>query len=232
MGKVKNDILFGLGVIMLFLPFIVSSQVFVAYEQFNVQHPLVMSFLKFAILATLGELIGLRIKTGTYVSEGFGALPRAIVWGFLGVTIKLAFVVFAMGVPLFLEKMGVSGMLESMKGGFTFGKLLAAFSISTVMNLIYAPVMMTLHRITDTHIVANGGKLSALVKRIDFVKILKEMDWDMQWNFVFKKTIPLFWIPAHTITFLMPSEYRVLFAALLGIVLGVLLAVAGSRSKD
>jgi len=39
-------------------------------------------------------------------------------------------------------------------------------------------------------------------------------------------TIPFFWIPAHTITFLLPGEYRILFAAVLGIVLGVFLAVA------
>jgi hypothetical protein len=46
---------------------------------------------------------------------------------------------------------------------------------------------------------------------------------------VFKKTIPLFWYPAHTITFLLPAEQRVLFAALLGIVLGVLLAVSTKK---
>lgn len=45
-------------------------------------------------------------------------------------------------------------------------------------------------------------------------------------NFVFKKTIPFFWYPAHTITFLLPGEMRVLFAAILGVVLGVLLAIA------
>jgi hypothetical protein len=47
------------------------------------------------------------------------------------------------------------------------------------------------------------------------------------WGFVFKKTIPFFWIPAHTITFLLPPDVQVLFAALLGIALGTILAVAG-----
>jgi hypothetical protein len=46
---------------------------------------------------------------------------------------------------------------------------------------------------------------------------------------VFKKTIPFFWYPAHTITFLLPSEQRVLFAALLGIALGVLLALKNGK---
>jgi hypothetical protein len=53
-----------------------------------------------------------------------------------------------------------------------------------------------------------------------------ELDWTTMWGFVFKKTIPLFWIPAQTINFMLPEEYRVLFAAFLSIVLGVLLSVA------
>jgi hypothetical protein len=48
---------------------------------------------------------------------------------------------------------------------------------------------------------------------------------------VFKKTIPFFWYPAHTVTFLLPSEQRVLFAALLGIALGVLLALSSKKGK-
>jgi hypothetical protein len=56
------------------------------------------------------------------------------------------------------------------------------------------------------------------------------LNWDRQWNFIFKKTIPLFWYPAHTITFMLPGEYRVLFAALLGVALGVILAI-GAKKK-
>jgi len=230
--KFLTDIIFWGVVILCFLPFFISHSLLEAYKAFNMEHPMVMSFLKFAILATLGEVIGLRIKTGRYSAVGFGVLPRAVVWGFLGLTIKMAFVVFASGVPVFLEKMGVENALKVMAKPFSATKLLVAFSISAAMNLIYAPVMMTLHRITDTHIVSNGGSLSSLLKPIQFGKIMKEMDWGMQWHFVFKKTIPFFWIPAHTITFLMPAEYRVLFAALLGIVLGILLAVAANKGAS
>ncbi|GAB1473896.1 hypothetical protein MASR2M69_13370 [Bacteroidota bacterium] len=41
-------------------------------------------------------------------------------------------------------------------------------------------------------------------------------------KFVVGKTIPLFWIPAHTITFLLPDTYKVIFAASLSIVLGLI----------
>jgi len=43
------------------------------------------------------------------------------------------------------------------------------------------------------------------------------------------RTVLFFWIPVHTITFLLPEAFRVLFAALLGAVLGRILAWAGSR---
>jgi len=60
---------------------------------------------------------------------------------------------------------------------------------------------------------------------------LQEINWKVQWNFVFKKTIPFFWIPAHTGVFLMPAEYRILAAAVLSIVLGVILAIASLMQK-
>lgn len=188
-----------------------------------------MSFIKFAILATLGESIGLRIKTGNFNEKGFGIIPRAIVWGFLGLTIKLAFVIFATGTPNFLAYMGLEEAGSAMKGDFSSTKLLIAFSISACMNVIYAPVMMTLHKITDIHIINNKGTVAGLFSKIEFANIFKAINWDVQWNFVFKKTIPFFWIPAHTITFLLPTDFQVLFAALLGILLGVILSIASKK---
>jgi hypothetical protein len=61
---------------------------------------------------------------------------------------------------------------------------------------------------------------------------LSSLNWKVQWDFVFKKTIPLFWIPAHTITFMLPGEFQVLFAASLSIVLGLLLSVAAVMSRQ
>ena len=192
---------------------------------------MVMSFIKFAVLATLGESIGLRIRNGVYNKKGFGLIPRAIVWGFLGLTIKMAFVIFATGTPQFLAYLGFEKAVVAMAGSITPLKLLVAFSISAAMNLIYAPIMMTLHKITDTHILNNNGTIKGFFQPIKFGEIMVNMDWSVQWNFVFKKTIPFFWIPAHTITFLLPSHYQVLFAAVLGIVLGVLLAIASLKSE-
>jgi len=229
--SIRKDLYFVLAVSAFFLPFIIFPEVFQAYYDLNLEHGLLMSFVKFFILATLGEVIGLRIKTGRYHHRGFGLLPRAIVWGFLGVTIYMAFGIFASGTPVLLEKIGFTGARSILSSGFSWQKILVAFSISATLNIFYAPVLMTFHKITDSHIIEHGGTLRGFLKPIHFARIFKEIDWNVQWHFVFKKTIPLFWIPAQTITFLLPEEFRVLFAAFLGIVLGVLLAIAALKAS-
>jgi hypothetical protein len=201
----------------------------------------VTSFLKFALLATMGEVIGLRIKAGVYLKKGFGLISRMIVWGFLGLTIKMAFVVFGAGVPALVEKyLWINGAKDSMvfkdvfdafNNGAGWTRIITAFFISTILNLFYAPVMMTFHKITDLHIVNNGGTLKGFFKPIDFGKLFHEINWTIQWNFIFKKTIPFFWIPMQTITFSVASEYRVAIAAFLGIVLGVLLSIASIKDN-
>lgn len=101
------------------------------------------------------------------------------------------------------------------------------------MNCIFAPVMMLLHRVIDIKIEACDGKLSAFISSTPSInELFQAVDWDKMWGFVFKKTIPLFWIPAHTITFLMPPEWRILFAAVLSVFLGILLAYADNRDEE
>lgn len=232
-----KDIVFITIAVLVFLPFFVSQQVYAFYESFNRDHPLYAAFIKFAILATAGESIGLRIKTGNYNQKGFGIMPKALVWGLLGLTIQMAFVIFSVGTTAFLSKtigLGWAADYLDKEKVLTMSfeyKLLIAFSISTAMNLIYAPVMMTFHKITDMHISANAGTFAGLFRPIRFSEIFKTINWEVQWSFVFKKTIPFFWIPAHTITFMLPPEFRVLFAALLGIALGVIMAIAVQKGK-
>lgn len=233
----RTDIVFALCLILLFLPFFLFNEVFSFYESFNKEHIMIMSFIKFAILATTGELLGLRLKKGVYFEKGFGVIPRAIVWGFLGLAIQMAFVIFSTGIPIFISKtLGfafAADYLDKEKiQAMDFGlKLLVSFSISASMNIIFAPIMMTFHKITDTHIINNGGTLAGFFRPIQFGNIMSEMNWRVQWDFVFKKTIPFFWIPAHTITFMLPPEYRVLFAAILGIALGVIMAIASQKGQ-
>ena len=227
----KKDISVVALVILLLLPFFIFPSVYKVYTDFNSAHGMIMSFIKFAILATFGEMIGLRIRTGSYNGPGFGIMPRAIVWGFLGLWIKMSFVIFTSGVPSFLTYVGFENAVPALKGDLSWAKVFVAFCISTAMNTSFAPVFMTFHKITDTHILNNGGTIAGFLKPIKFKEIFPSLNWKVQWDFVFKKTIPFFWIPAHTITFCLPENMQILFAAFLGIVLGVLLSIAALSGK-
>lgn len=223
----RTDLYFIVAIAAIFLPFFLSAPLYEWYSTFNASHGMVMSFLKFSILSTLGEMLGCRISTGKYVTPTFGVLPRMVVWGFLGMGINMAMIIFSKGTPMFMQYMGMTNAVEAFTtDGFSMDKLWVALAVSVAMNTIFAPVFMTFHKVTDAHIAAHNGSLKALVTPIPMAERLGTLNWQAQWGFVFRKTIPFFWYPAHTITFLLPAEQRVLFAALLGIVLGVLLAVS------
>jgi hypothetical protein len=190
----------------------VTHQVFVGL---TAAHPFLIGFAKFFVLASMGELLALRIVTGGWMAPK-GLLQRALVWGFLGMAIVLIFDVFAGGVMGSLKK----GLLPGADS-----KLAFAFFVSTIMNLTFAPAMMLTHRMTDTYLdLKYEGKAAGVAD------IVERIDWQGFVAFVLLKTIPFFWIPAHTITFLLPPEYRVLAAALLSIALGAILAFAKKKS--
>ena len=66
-----------------------------AWAWFNTttaNHGLLMSFFKFALLGTFGEMLALRIREGVYMKKGFGLLPKLLIWGILGVVIASAMV--------------------------------------------------------------------------------------------------------------------------------------------
>ncbi|EJE8676042.1 Mpv17/PMP22 family protein [Vibrio parahaemolyticus] len=209
-----------MGALAFLSPFFVFDSVYQAFITITHQHGFAMSGVKFAILATFGEVLGQRIRTRAWSLKGSGVIPKMIVWYVLGVVMKAMFIVFSVGDPMVLNKF----LPEA-------GPLLTAFSISLGLNLIFAPIFMTLHKITDLHIADHHGSMVALIKPINMAQKFSQIDWNVQYGFVFKKTIPLFWIPAHTITFLLPPEFQVVFAASLGVALGVILALASGKPK-
>lgn len=58
-----------------------------------------MSFVKFAILATLGEMLGLRISTGVYHNKTFGIIPRMVIWGGTGYGYQYGYDYFSKALP-------------------------------------------------------------------------------------------------------------------------------------
>lgn len=189
-----------------------------------------MAFVKFSILAPFGEMLGLRIRKGVYYEQGFGLIPRAIVWGFLGISLKMAFDIFSHGAPAMLISMGMNIPADILLQSFSLKKIIVTFTIGATLNLFYAPILMVTHKITDEHIKSTGGRLKAFFSPIKFGEHLAALNWKVQWEFTFKKAIPFFWIPAQTINFLLPDSYRILVAAIYSIILGVLLAVVSIKS--
>ena len=192
------------------------------FAEITIAHPFLMGFVKFSVLATIGELIAIRIVGNCWKAPS-GLIYRAVVWGALGMAIVLMFETFSTGVGSAISK----GMLYTGTGSLQ--PVLKSFYTSAIMNLAFAPTFMAFHRFTDTTIdmVCNEGKSLGEIK---LSEVTDRIDWQGFINFVVLKTIPLFWIPAHTITFLLPPEYRILAAAFLSIALGAILAYAKRKT--
>ena len=200
----KNDKLISLGVLLLTVVFVfVLTRSF--FLSFASSYPLLGGFIKFFFLASLGDFIGLRIKSKQW-SLPKNILLKALIWGLIGLVIVIMFSIFEGGVLAILDK----GILPNIDNS-----IYQAFLISLFMNAIFAPTMMAFHRVSDTYLDGSNSIKEAVSK----------VDWVHFYQFVILRTIPFFWIPAHTITFILPSEYRVIFAALLGVILGLLLSI-------
>ncbi|MBF4694678.1 hypothetical protein [Fusibacter ferrireducens] len=211
----KGDFIWGAIMLIIAAIFVLPSSR-EAFISFTTTHPLVGGFIKFGILASMGELLAVRVGTGKWKFAKF-FFARAIIWGLFGILITMIFTIYATGITALLSK----GMLP---GGTS--KLAFAFFTSFLMNATFAPTFMYVHRISDQYLdlKAEGEKdlsLSNVVKHIDTVGF---------WSFVVLKTVPFFWIPAHTLTFLLPNEYRILAAALLSMALGLILTIT-KKSK-
>jgi hypothetical protein len=186
---------------------------------YTIYYPYLLGFIKTSVLASLGEVMALRIKQKRYVLN-LKTLEKWFVWGLLGMTFVLVFPLFHQGV-IAAQSAGLLPRIESI---MVLGTVLTAFLTSILMNLIFAPTFMILHRITDSYIDLSDGSIKKMV-RIPFKDIIDHINWKFFFGFVVFQTIPFFWIPAHTITFLLPEVYRVLMAAYLSIALGMILSI-------
>ncbi len=193
-------------------------------EDLTDRFPYLMGFVKTAILASYGEMLAARILKGSYFARK-GVYLRLIIWGFLGMSFVLMFNVFHDGVNAAID----ARLLPYVTSDFFWGKLYRAFMTSLIMNLIFAPTFMIFHRITDTFIDLGDGCLRKAC-RVKMSSVLETIEWKPFFGFVVLKTIPLFWVPAHTITFMLPQNYYVLMAGFLSIALGLILTFAKMRN--
>lgn len=194
-----------------------THQVFI---QLTNGYPYWMGFIKFAILATMGELLAIRLASHTWKIPD-GLIYKIIIWGLIGVLITFMFTFYSSGVSTMIEQGKISIENELLS------KIFTAFLTSLIMNLTFGIVFMGLHRMSDTYI-----EMRVNHKQPSLDELIEIINWNAFISFVVFKTIPLFWIPVHTITFLLPAYYRVVVAAYLSIVLGVILVYSHRRSRQ
>ena len=194
------------------------------FEKLSADHPYIMGFIKFALLATSGELIAIRMSSGKFAKPAY-LIARIIIWGVIGVWITYMMKIFFLGSGAMMAAgLLPGGELATDSVGY---KLIRAFATAATMNLTFGPTFMAVHKCSDTYLAlrAKNGKGVKLSEVIDAV------DWKRFVSFTIFKTVPIFWIPAHTLTFLLPSEYQVTLAALLSVALGIILNLKKKSAK-
>ena len=203
--RIKRDILFIIS-LLVFLVLISLED----YFKFSSIYMYLDGFIKFGVLATMGELLSNRITSGIW-KKTKGLIWRALLWGIFGLIVTLMFTLFSEGV-MGAQRKGL--LLDN-------NKYLTAFFISATMNSTSGPVMMAAQRIGSTYIDLRYNNDSIALK-----EAIEVIDWVSFLSFEVFITTPLIWIPANTITFLMPEGYRILVAALLSMVLGLILSLS------
>lgn len=214
----KGDILWlaALVVVLAFILSPITNPIFISFTKF---HPYLSGFAQFFILATMGELLTLRIVKKNWVKP-HGLIYRMLVWGVIGITISLMFEVFAVGVVHLLNV----GMLPG-KGN----KLAASFFTSLIANLSYGPTFMGAKQISDVLIDKRVGEKV----KISILDAARCVDWGMFLKIAVFITLICVMTPVHTVTFMLPEEYRVFMAAVVSIIIGVLLAIPGQlKAKE
>lgn len=210
----KGDIIWG-ALLLLWILILTIPVTRHGFEALTGRIPYTMGFIKFFILATMGDLLGGRILKGEWIFPD-NMFLKGVIWGTIGMMVTLLFPLYNGGVISAMDK----GILP-----FKGSKFFTAFFTSTVMNTTFGPTMYLYHKLMDTWL----DKSVALKRRSRVDEVAQSVDWNTFLGFSLLKTLPFVWIPLHTCVFFLPPAYRVLASAFLSIVLGVLVAL--SRKK-
>jgi hypothetical protein len=172
------------------------------YLNWVTSYPLLSAAIQFAILGTLGEVIAFSVQKKKFgiPCTWLQLLGKVFAWAVLGIVIKYGFA-------------GMKGFTQSLLDhelvpAFLGTGLGWAFAVSVFTNVFFGPQMMVFHRLEDNLILGQKG----------FQGITNA--W---------KTLIWFWIPAHTITFLLPPDLQISLAALWSLVLGIIM---GATKKN
>jgi hypothetical protein len=164
------------------------------YIELVTAHPILTAIVQFAVLGTLGDAVSHWIVKRKIFSPYD---VKTLVLKITEWSILAVMIKYAfIGFHGFVETLIENSYLPPLD---SLGK---SFAISTSMNLQFGPFLVIMHRLMDNLI---AGK--------------------QNWNNLDKGFYSLlwFWIPAHTITFILPKEFQIGLAALWSLALGIIL---------
>jgi len=165
---------------------------------------LLSAFIQFSILGSVGEALGIVASKRRLSKNILEWLAKALVWGILGIMIKYVFTGFKGFLAILVEKNFLPRALEEVS-------ILRAFSLSILANSLFGPVLMFLHRTSDNLITGTRG----------YTGIQKSL-----------ATLAWFWLPAHTVTFVMPVDLQIGLAALWSVALGIIMGFTKRNSQE
>jgi hypothetical protein len=173
------------------------------YMTFVKENVILSAIIHFAILGTFGEILSKWVvnKSVKYPFAFFMTIKKMVIWALLGVAIKYTFVGFA-GNAGHNDGFVNALMNHNFLPKVGHDSFLFAFFVSAFMNLQFGPFLVIVHRVLD-NLAAGESNWKGINKGL----------YCLLW----------FWIPAHTVTFLMPTDLRILMAAVWSLALGILL---------
>ena len=219
MEKKRNSFIIPLycfGIIAVFAAVLIIPAARAWFEGATAEHPFIMGFFKFAFLALSGELIAIRIKGKLWSLPSY-VIARFALWGLIGVWITFMMKVFSSGIGALIEKNIIIG---------SGSKFLKALFTSATMNLTFGPTFMAVHKCSDRVL-----DMIKIKEKVCIESVIGSINWSAFVRFTLIKTVPLFWIPAHTVTFLLPEAYQVVLAAFLSVALGIILSF-GTKKRS
>ena len=172
------------------------------YVNFVKQYPILSGIFQFAILGPIGEYLAIKIKKQKWNYNTYQTLLKILSWAVLAILIKYAFVGFAG----FVKELVADNLLptNALHGFFN------AFLRSTFTNTMFGPILVLLHRTFDNFIERKNNFLG-----------IKNALLSLIW----------FWIPAHTITFILPAYFQMGLAAIWSLALGLILGIFNKKEE-
>ena len=171
-------------------------------------YPIPSAMIQFAILGTLGTCVAkwVQMKKIYWPLSWKQAVWYPISWAILAVTIKAAFIGMVGFLDILADTWSILDVFSSSGNRF-----LHALGRSLCVNLLYGPFLIITHR------------------WLDYLPFGKT-----DWTNIHKGLISLlwWWIPAHTVTFMLPPDLQIGLAAIWSVVLGFILGLFNRKPSE